>query len=134
MIGKINSMSDMQTSGDIYDLIRQAIIGKNIIIAAYHGYVREMCPHVLGKKHSRPQAFLYQFAGGSDSGLEPEGSWSNWRCLFIDELSDVSVKESFGKWHSAPNYSSATQNCVDEIHFQVEQAQVIDKPPSGAQP
>jgi hypothetical protein len=109
----------MQDSSEIYAIIRLAIMNKDIVIATYHGHVREMCPHVLGKKNGRAQAFLYQFAGGSDSGLEPDGSWSNWRCLFIDELSDVSIKKSLGEWHTAPNYSSSTQNCVDDIEFKV---------------
>jgi hypothetical protein len=109
----------VQTPEHIYQVIREAIINKDIVIATYHGHVREMCPHVLGKKNDRAQAFLYQFAGGSDSGLEPDGSWSNWRCLFIDELSDVSIRKSRGEWHTAPNYSSATQNCIDNIDFKV---------------
>jgi hypothetical protein len=110
----------MQTPDEIYQLIRQAIKDKDIVIATYHGYIREMCPHVLGKKKKkRAQAFLYQFAGGSRSGLGPDGSWSNWRCLFIDELSDVSIKQSLGEWHTTPNYSASTQNCVDDIEAQI---------------
>jgi hypothetical protein len=108
-----------QTQDEIYNLIRQAIIDKNVVVATYRGHVREMCPHALGKKHGRQRAFLYQFAGGSSSGLEPDGSWGNWRCLFIGELSDVSIKTSSGEWHTAPNYSAATQNCMDEIDVAV---------------
>ena len=111
-----------QTADEIYALIRQAIIDKHVVIASYHGYVREMCPHVIGKKNGRAQAFLYQFAGGSNGGLRPDGSPSNWRCLHVDELSQVSVRESAGKWHTASNYSEV-QTCVDEIDIKIEVSQ-----------
>jgi hypothetical protein len=113
-----------QTADEIYALIRQAIIDKDVVIASYHGYLREMCPHVIGKKNGRAQAFLYQFAGGSSGGLKPDGSPSNWRCLRVDELSQVSVSESAGKWHSASNYSEV-QSCVDEIDVKVNLTQEI---------
>jgi hypothetical protein len=76
-------MSDgTQTPDQISQMIFQAIGNKNIVIAPYHGYVREMC-------------------------------------LFIDELSDVSIKKSAGKWHTASNHSAAAQHCVEEIELKV---------------
>jgi len=78
-----------------------------------------MCPHLIGKKRGHLQALLYQFAGGSNSDLQPDGSLANWRCLRVDELSDVSIKESAGAWHTASNYSAAAQKCVDEIEAMV---------------
>jgi hypothetical protein len=36
---------------EIYAMIREAIFNRDIIVASYHGYVREMCPHVIGKKN-----------------------------------------------------------------------------------
>jgi hypothetical protein len=108
-----------QTADEIYWLIRQAVIDKNVVVANYHGHVREMCPHVIGKKNGRAHAFLYQFAGGSSGGLKPDGSPANWRCLRIDELSQVLVKKSAGEWHTASNYS-AKQSCVDEIDVKIE--------------
>jgi hypothetical protein len=109
----------MQTATEIAALIREAIHSKYIIVASYHGYVREMCPHVIGKKNGRTQALLYQFAGGSSSGLQPDGSPANWRCLRVDDLSDVSIKKSLGVWHTASNYSAAAQKCVGEIEAMV---------------
>jgi len=100
-------------------MIREAILNKNTIVVSYHGYVREMCPHVIGKKNGHAQALLYQFAGESSSGLQPDGSPANWRCLRVDELSGVSIKESVGTWHTASNYSAAAQKCVDEIEVLV---------------
>jgi hypothetical protein len=112
----------MQTAVEISAMIREAILNKNIIVATYHGHAREMCPHVIGKKNGRAQALLYQFAGESNSGLQPDGSPANWRCLRIDELSDVSIKESRGAWHTASNYSAAAQKCVSEIEATVQQS------------
>jgi hypothetical protein len=105
----------MQSAIEIYAMIREAILNKDIVIASYHSYVREMCPHVIGKKKGHAQALLYQFAGESSGGLKPDGSLANWRCLRIDELVDVSIKSAAGEWHSASNYASAAQHCVDEI-------------------
>ena len=107
-----------QASDEVYKMIRQAILDKDIVVATYHGHVREMCPHIVGTKNGRPQALLYQFAGGSTSTLGPDGSPANWRCLRVDALSDVSVKKSAGEWHSASNYSKP-QTCIDQIDVQV---------------
>ena len=108
----------MQAAIEISAMIREAILNRDVVVASYHGYVREMCPQVIGKKNGRAQALLYQFAGGSSSGLQLDGSPANWRCLRVDELSDVSIKKSAG-WHTASNYSAAAQHCVDEIELKV---------------
>jgi len=104
--------SGAQAANQIYQMIRQAIIDKDIVVAAYHGYVREMCPRVLGTKRGRLQSLMYQFAGGSSSGLEPDGSPANWRCVIVEELSNVSTRRSKGEWHTASDYSRP-QTCVD---------------------
>jgi hypothetical protein len=108
-----------QAHNQIYQMIRQAILDRDIVIATYHGHIREMCPHILGTKHGRLQCLMYQFAGGSSVALEPDGSPSNWRCVIIDELRDVSIKKSQGQWHTASNYSRP-QTCVDPVAIDVE--------------
>jgi hypothetical protein len=112
-------MADNQTAEEIYALIRQAILAKNIIALNYRGSVREMCPHVLGQNKGSPYALMYQFAGETKTGVKPDGSPDNWRCLQIAEVSHVAVRKSQGEWHTASNYS-AMQNCVDEIDVRVE--------------
>ena len=95
---------------DTYNLIRRAIERKQQVIAGYRGYYREMCPHSLGvNKRGERQALFYQFAGQSGSELGPPGSPDNWRCLRIDELSNVSVRN--GDWHTAPAHTRP-QTCV----------------------
>ena len=102
----------------VYEIVRDAIVNKKIVRAIYDGHERIMCPHVLGTKKGRPQALFYQFGGTSSSGLSPDGSPSNWRCLFLDLLEDVSSQDANGQWHTAPNHSRP-QTCVDNIDVEV---------------
>ncbi|MGA9284212.1 MAG: hypothetical protein WBV85_02100 [Solirubrobacteraceae bacterium] len=90
----------------IYETVRQAILEKHQVIAAYNGHVREMCPHVIGMKNGRPQALFFQFGGTSSSDSLPGGEW---RCIPIEGLQDV-VSQA-GEWHTAPNHSQP-QTCV----------------------
>ncbi|WP_205953608.1 hypothetical protein [Pseudoxanthomonas winnipegensis] len=93
-------------------------MSKQQILAVYHGHPREMCPHVIGYKNGREKALFYQFGGTSSSGRDARpGSPENWRCLFIDELSDVLAQD--GPWHTADNHSS-NQTCVDDVDVEVE--------------
>jgi len=55
-----------------YETIKRAIQNKQVIAANYHAHHREMCPHTLGHTDGREKALLYQFAGGSDTGLGPD--------------------------------------------------------------
>lgn len=101
---------------DNYSIIRQAILDKEQVIATYQEHEREMCPHVLGTKRDRRQALFYQFGGTSKSGLQPDGSPENWRCIPVDELQNVRTRK--GPWHTAPNHSRP-QTCVDRIDVEV---------------
>ena len=102
---------------ETYDLIRRAILNRQHVLATYKGYYREMCPHVLGTKHDRQQGLFYQFAGESSSGLSPAGSLSNWRCIPIGDLREVTIRD--GEWYTASNHSRQ-QTCVDGIDVEVE--------------
>jgi hypothetical protein len=98
-------------------LIERAIRNKQIVCAMYKGHYREMCPHTLGWSKTRKEhALLYQFGGSSQSGLQPDGSQQNWRCLDLDELSSVTIKD--GTWHTADNHSRK-QTCVFEVAAEV---------------
>ena len=107
---------DVIMATDVYDIIRQAILGKEQVIAIYNCHTREMCPHTLGTKDGRAQALFYQFGGSSSSGLGSDGSGNNWRCIPISGLTNVSTQA--GDWHTAPNYSR-DQTCVDVIDVEV---------------
>ncbi len=94
----------------VYDTIRLAITTKTVVRATYRGRLRLMCPHVLGVKGNRLHCLFYQFAGSSLHGLDTAGSW---RCIAIDDLTQVSIEE--GEWHSAVDYNPNSQTCVDEV-------------------
>lgn len=99
-----------------YELIKQAVLNKQQVVATYRGHRREMCPHVLGLKDGRLQALFYQFGGASSSGLGPDGSDENWRCIPVSGLGEVSVRA--GDWHTAP--TRWEQTCVDVVDVEVE--------------
>ncbi len=102
---------------DNYILIVEAIMSKKIVTGIYPDQHRKMCPHVLGFKNDRRQALFYQFGGTSGSGLDPDGSPANWRCIPIDDLQGVVVSD--GEWHTAPN-DSRPQTCMDKIDVEVD--------------
>ncbi|MDG0798909.1 hypothetical protein [Pectobacterium punjabense] len=99
-----------------HDLIYQEILERKQIKAIYQGYYREMCPHVLGTKNGRNQALFYQFGGESSQGPIIPDSPSNWRCIQIDGLTDISIHE--GPWHTGQNHSRP-QTCVDFIEIEI---------------
>jgi hypothetical protein len=107
---------------DSYMLVRQAILEKKQVIANYNGYRRDMCPHVLGWKRVKRRgtmpgrreahALLYQFAGGSRSGLDRDGSPNNWRCVNVAQLT---LWPGGAGPAPPPPTESRPQTCVDEI-------------------
>ena len=99
---------------DAYQMLAEAIAAKLQVVARYHGEARVFSPHALGTKRGAAHVLVYQFAGGSRSGLPPEGEW---RCLNLDELTDVRMEP--GAWHTAPNVFNP-QSCLDEIEVVAE--------------
>jgi len=95
------------------EIIVEAIQQKLVLTAMYQGYERIMCPHVIGYKKGALNALFFQFAGGSKSGLPPEGQW---RCIHVDELSEVSAEP--GEWRTGPDHTRP-QTCVDNIIAEV---------------
>jgi hypothetical protein len=95
------------------EIIVTSIQQRLVVTAMYQGYERVMCPHVIGYKKGVLNALFFQFAGGSKSGLPPEGQW---RCIHMDELTDVSAAQ--GEWHTGPDHTRP-QTCVDHIIAEV---------------
>lgn len=102
---------------DTYQLVRQAITDKKQIVAEYNGHVREMCPHVIGEKNGRLQALCYQFGGTSSSKSIIPGSKENWRCVTIENLRVIEVRD--GDWYSSSDHTRP-QTCVDEVDVEVD--------------
>jgi len=93
----------------VYELIREATLAKQQVVATYKAHRRELCPHQLGTKSGSPQALFFQFGGGSSSPLPADGGW---RCIPLDGLFDVVVRD--GPWHTRSDYRHV-ETCVDTI-------------------
>ena len=98
--------------------IRAAIIHRRPIAALYRGRRRLLCPHLLGwNRHQRLQVLCYQYGGDSESGLKPADASDNWRCLAVENLSQVERLD--GPWQTAENHSRP-QTCIEEVELDVE--------------
>jgi hypothetical protein len=103
---------------EAHALLRAAIIQRRPIAAVYRGHRRLLCPHRLGwNKLRRRQVLCYQYGGDSETGLEPAGSKENWRCLALENLSQVELID--GPWQTAPNHSRP-QTCIAEVELDVD--------------
>jgi hypothetical protein len=99
-----------------YEIIKNAILNRQQVIATYSGRVREMCPHAIGIKNGVEQALFYQYGGESSSGIIIPNSPQNWRCLPISGLTNIRIQN--GEWHTSNNHSTR-QTCVDIVDEQV---------------
>ncbi len=108
----------IQTVEDIYRLVRTAVIGKRAIRARYQGLDRWFCSHRLGRnREGQIRLLCYQYGGESGTGLQPDGSPANWRCMALEKLSGVELLED--AWHTAPNHSRP-QTCIIEVDVDAE--------------
>lgn len=81
------------------EVVRKAMHEKMQVLAFYHRAERLLCPHVLGvDEFNRYKCLFVQF-GGYSKGMPvfPPGQW---RCMYLDELINVRVRE--GPWHWGP--------------------------------
>ena len=111
-------LAGMEETGVTYKLVRSAVVGRKPMEAFYRGRHRLLCPHRLGwnrKKQSR--VLCYQYGGDSERGLAPAGSPATWRCLAVDELSEVRLLEDV--WRTAPNHLRP-QACIAEADVDAE--------------
>jgi hypothetical protein len=98
--------------------LRAAILHRRPVAALYRGRSRLLCPHLLGwNRHRRLQVLCYQYAGDSESGLQFAGATDNWRCLAVENLSQVELLD--GPWQTAENHSRP-QTCIEEIELDVD--------------
>ena len=94
---------------DPYTILAEAISSKQQVVARYHDEERIFSPHALGAKRGVAHVLVYQYAGGSRTGLPPGGEW---RCLNLEELSDIRLEP--GAWRTAENVFNP-QTCLDEV-------------------
>ena len=63
------------------------------------------------------QVLCYQYGGDSESGLKPADASDNWRCLAVENLSQVERLD--GPWQTAENHSRP-QTCIVEVELDVK--------------
>jgi hypothetical protein len=108
----------IQTVEDIYRLIWTAVASKQPVSAIYKDLPRLFCPHRLGRNRAKQLRVLcYQYGGESENGLAPIGSPENWRCVALEKLRKVELRE--GSWKTAPNHSRPA-TCVVEADIDAE--------------
>lgn len=96
----------------VYRTVYEAVKGRRPISAVYHSLPRLFCPHRLGRNSKGGRRVLcYQYGGESETGLGPPGSPDNWRCVVLEELSEVILLH--GPWRTAPNHSRPASCIVD---------------------
>jgi hypothetical protein len=94
---------------DPYTILADAITSKQQVVARYQDEERIFSPHALGTKRGVTHVLVYQYAGGSRTGLPPGGEW---RCLNVEELSEIRLEP--GAWRTAENVFNP-QTCLDEV-------------------
>ena len=103
---------------DVYWVVRTAVESRRPISAVYHNRRRLFCPHRLGRnKEGQFRVLCYQYGGESESGLKPPGSPDNWRCIALDKLRSVELRN--GAWQTAPNHSRPA-SCIVEADVDAE--------------
>ena len=108
----------IQTVEDIYRLVWTAVANRRPMGALYHGRRRLLCPHRLGRnRQGQLRVLCYQYGGESESGLQPDGSPANWRCIAVEKLSAVELLE--GVWRTAPNHSRPA-SCIADADIDAE--------------
>src|ERR1700674_348978 len=96
--------AQFQTVEEIYTLVWIAVRHRRPIAATYQRRPRLFCPHRLGRNAGgQLHVVCYQYGGESQSGLQPVGSPANWRCVAVEKLNAVKLRE--GSWRTAPNHS-----------------------------
>ena len=99
-------------SESVYAAVHGAIRKRRPIAAMYHERPRLFCPHRLGRNSKGQMRVLcYQYGGESETGLGPPGSSENWRCITLEELSEVKLLE--GPWQTSANHSRPSSCIVD---------------------
>jgi hypothetical protein len=96
-----------------YALFARAIAERKQVLCRYDGFPRALCPIILGHSKGEEVALVYQFAGGSKSGLPPGGQW---KCLHLSKVTDASLRA--GRWHAGSRHDWR-QTCVEVVDLDV---------------
>jgi hypothetical protein len=79
------------------------------VVCRYQGYIRELCPIIIGHTKGEGRLLAYQFGGGGSSGLPPGGAW---KCLRLSEVRDPELRD--GPRREGHSHQQE-QRCVEEV-------------------
>ncbi|RCS23471.1 hypothetical protein DUT91_14470 [Phyllobacterium salinisoli] len=96
-----------------YRLFAKAMTERKQIRCVYDGYERALCPVILGHSKGQEVALVFQFAGGSKSGLPRGGQW---KCFHLSKASNAQLRD--GPWHAGSSHRQA-QACVEIVDMDV---------------
>ncbi|WEX08188.1 hypothetical protein [Chelativorans sp. AA-79] len=99
-----------------YRLFAEAMRDRKQVICTYGGYSREICPIILGHSDGKEKALVFQFGGGSSSGLPPR---RNWKCLELAKVRNARLRD--GPWHAGSSHRQS-QSCVKDVDLDVNPA------------
>lgn len=94
-----------------WSVLLTALETRQPVRAQYHGHPRVLCPHALGWKIGRAKVISYQSDGSTSKGPLPADPNQRWRCMFVDELENVTIID--GAWATSDNHSQPA-NCLDQ--------------------
>jgi hypothetical protein len=97
----------------IYQLFARAMAERKQILCSYNGYLREICPVILGHTRGQEVALTFQFAGDSERGLPRAGAW---RCLYLARVRNATLRD--GPWHTGSSHNQPS-TCVEEVDLDV---------------
>ena len=97
----------------VHETLKIAIRKRRCVVMMAGRRRREACPHALGYKDKRLRVLVYQYSGGSASGLANDGGW---RCFFVDDVWWTEIAD--GPWHSSHDYIAKAETSFDYIECQ----------------
>ena len=109
-------VTPISTLPSAWALLDAALRARYPVHVSYHGRCRLICPHALGWIKGRPMVLGYQSGGQTTSGALDADPRKRWRCMFVDEVDQVTAAEPAGQWQTADNYNSAHPfAAIDEV-------------------
>jgi hypothetical protein len=99
-----------------YKMFARAIATRTPVACRYDGFVREVCPIILGHSDGREKALVWQF-GGETSGGPLRGA--KWKCFDLSKVEGAA--EAAGAWQAGISHQQA-QSCVKEVDYDANPA------------
>ena len=96
----------------VCETLRESILSKRPCRISRSGQPeRKVCPYLIGKSSEGDfNVLYYQYAGYSESKLQPDGSSANWRCNRISEITIAEIIDE--AWRQPTQKPKTRGNCV----------------------